>query len=140
MPQQNLDFLLVRVCRAHINTASEVFAPLKLQRSWPGVLLQLELKDGMDQTELAQRLEVSTPTMTNLLNRMETAGLVRRCKGCQDSRISNVYLSDAGRLKLDEVKAAIQQMEETTFAGFLTEEKAQMVAFLERIHTNLINK
>ncbi len=140
MKQLSLDSLLVRVCRAHFNLASEQFAPLDLQRSWPGVLLQLEDEDGMDQTELSRRLEVTTATMTNLLNRMEAADLVKRCKGCRDSRISNVFLTDAGREKLHEIKMTLQRIEEITFAGFAEEEKASLRSSLEKIHSNLLAK
>lgn len=133
-----LDFLFVRACRAHFNRASELFAPLDLQRSWPAVLQELEIEEGLDQTELARRLEVTPATMTNLLNRMEAAGMVTRSRGQRDSRISNVYLSEAGRAKLKAITQTVSQMEEMTFNGFSAAEKAQLREYLERMHKNLL--
>jgi DNA-binding MarR family transcriptional regulator len=138
MDSFSLDFFLVLVCRAHFKLASDSFSTLKLQRSWPGVLLQLEKGDGMDQTELSKNLEVTTATMTNLLNRMENAGLVKRCKDCRDSRVSNIFLTEEGRKILSEVKITISQIEQKTFNGFSAEEKAQVREYLERMHQNMI--
>jgi DNA-binding MarR family transcriptional regulator len=53
--------------------------------------------DGMSQSELAERLHVSRPTVTTMLQRMERAGTVRRVVDPQDQRVTRVHLTEAGR-------------------------------------------
>jgi DNA-binding MarR family transcriptional regulator len=56
--------------------------------------------DGLSVGELAQRLRVHQTTVSNLLNRLETAGLVRKGRSADDQRIVHVHLSAAGRRAL----------------------------------------
>ncbi|CAM5787211.1 MarR family winged helix-turn-helix transcriptional regulator [Rhizobacter fulvus] len=56
--------------------------------------------DGLSVGELAQRLRVHQTTMSNLLNRLEAAGLVRKGRSPDDQRIVQVHLAAAGRKAL----------------------------------------
>ena len=53
--------------------------------------------DGLSVGELALRLRVHQSTVSNLLNRLDAAGLVRKSRSPQDQRIVHVHLSAAGR-------------------------------------------
>ncbi len=56
--------------------------------------------DGLSVGELAQRLRVHQTTVSNLLNRLETAALVRRGRSADDQRIVHIHLTAAGRKAL----------------------------------------
>ncbi|HEY9238587.1 MAG TPA: MarR family transcriptional regulator [Burkholderiaceae bacterium] len=56
--------------------------------------------DGLSVGELAQRLRVHQTTMSNLLNRLEAAGLVRKGRSPDDQRVVHVHLAAAGRRML----------------------------------------
>jgi DNA-binding MarR family transcriptional regulator len=51
--------------------------------------------------ELAAREQVSPPTVTRVVGKLEDAGLVRRRQDPSDGRVSRVELSPAGRRQLD---------------------------------------
>jgi DNA-binding MarR family transcriptional regulator len=129
--------LLFLVSRAHHNLASQVFMQIGLHRGQPPVLFELGHQDGITQSELADKLEITRATMTNLLNRMESSGLITRSQDQSDSRYSRIYLTDHGRSTLNKARDLAGKMDATAFAGFSLEEQTKMKSFLDRIHQNL---
>jgi MarR family transcriptional regulator, organic hydroperoxide resistance regulator len=63
-------------------------------------LHEIAQADGLRVGELAARLRVHQTTASNLLNRLEAAGLVRKGRSPDDQRIVHIHLSAAGRRAL----------------------------------------
>src|SRR6476646_3574738 len=53
--------------------------------------------DGLEHRELAHRLAIASPTLTNILDRMERDGHVRRSADGQDARVKRVHLGERAR-------------------------------------------
>jgi len=140
LSEKKLGRLLFLVSRAHHNQASQVFEQLGLYRGQPPVLFELGHQDGTPQVELAEKLELTPATLTNILHRMEASGLVIREPDPADKRISRVFLTPKGRDRLSRSREAADQIDRISFAGFSPEEQALMNEFLERVHTNLTSK
>ncbi|NMC84532.1 MAG: MarR family transcriptional regulator [Anaerolineaceae bacterium] len=136
---RDLGDLLFLVSKAHHKKARQTFDEIGLFRGQPPVLFEVAAHEGMTQNELAARLEVTPATMTNLLRRIEEAGLISRCRDEQDQRSSRVHLTDLGREKLAQSESLLDRMDETAFAGFSESEQDTFYRFLERVHTNLVN-
>jgi MarR family transcriptional regulator, organic hydroperoxide resistance regulator len=135
--EKDLGYLLFLVSRGHHNLANRIFQEIGLYRGQPPVLFELGKHDGITQSELAETIEVTQATLTNILNRMEASGLVTRQRDSEDARCSRIHLTEEGREKL---KQAIHQTlvkEEIAFEGFTQEEKVQLNDYFKRIHTNL---
>ena len=107
-----------------------MFGEIGLFRGQPQVLFNLGDREGVTQTELAEKL-------TNLLTRMEHSGLIERRTDALDSRCSRIFLTDAGRIKLAQAVEQTQKMDAAAFAGFNVEELTLLHQYLERIHQNL---
>jgi len=131
------EFLLFLVSRAHHNLANKVFGEIGLCRGQPAVLKKLGRKDGITQTELAEKLEITQATLTRLLTRVETSGLIERQRDSKDSRCSRIFLTKNGKNKLVEIVQMINKIDRIAFAGFSEEEKTELNGFLVRIHKNL---
>ena len=74
------------------------------------VLLVLWEQDGLQVSELGERLTLDSGTLTPLLKRLEAAGFVTRRRDAQDERKVQIELTDAGRAlreKAAEVPAAL---------------------------------
>jgi len=56
--------------------------------------------DGLSVGELALRLRVHQTTVSNLLNRLEAAALVRKGRSASDQRIVHIHLTAVGRKAL----------------------------------------
>jgi DNA-binding MarR family transcriptional regulator len=83
--------------------------------------------------QLAERADLSTGAMTNRLDRLESAGLVRRLRDPDDRRGVQVELTDAGR-KLGEDSVSAQAAKEAVVVAALNErEKRELNALLRRL-------
>lgn len=83
--------------------------------------------------ELARAEELSTGAMTNRLDRLESAGLVRRLPDPNDRRSIQVELTDKGR-ETWEKAVAEQAGKEAEFASALSErEKEQLTKLLRKL-------
>lgn len=58
----------------------------------------------LGQTDLAQRMNLTTSTVTGLLDRLERRGLTQRVPDPHDRRRSTVHLSERGHGELNEVR------------------------------------
>jgi DNA-binding MarR family transcriptional regulator len=71
----------------------------ELGLTYPQYLLMLVLweRDGLMVSELGRRLYLDSGTLTPLLKRLETTGLVSRVRDVEDERRVHVHLTAAGR-------------------------------------------
>ena len=66
--------------------------------------------DGITQRDLAERLNVTRPTVTVMLQKMEKAGLVERRSDDADQRYTRIYLTKAGGQLHEEMHRQLDQM------------------------------
>ena|SRR6185312_6032591 len=79
----------------------------ELSRTEAGVLSTLV--DGPRRiSELAATEALAQPTVTQLVDKLETRGLVTRGSAAEDRRVVMVAISDLGREQLEEVRAVIR--------------------------------
>jgi DNA-binding MarR family transcriptional regulator len=104
------------------------------------VLSHLWGQDGLTPSELADRLGVEPPTITNMLSRMEKAGFLERCRDPRDARCTRVYLTDKGRELRNPVESRWEAVQKKTLAGITAEEEALLRGLLGRIQDNLIRE
>ena len=90
--------------RVVVRLASAHSAGLERSTGLPGAQLwalhEVAVEDGLRVGDLAQRLRVHQTTVSNLLNRLEGRGLVKKGRSAEDGRIVLVYLTAAGRRAL----------------------------------------
>ncbi len=134
---ETIGYLLARVCKAHRGTVGDALAEVGLHVGQEMVLLHLWQRDGLNPSELAGALGVEPPTVTNMLSRMERAGLLERCRDPRDARCTRVYLTEKGRELREPVERRWEVVEERAFAGVTTEEEALLRDLLARLHDNL---
>ena len=80
---------------------TKLYKPLldELGLTYPQYLVMLVLweGDGLMVSELGQRLSLDSGTLTPLLKRLESAGLVSRLRNAADERRVHIHLTAAGR-------------------------------------------
>jgi DNA-binding MarR family transcriptional regulator len=82
---------------------------------------------------LAQWADLSSGAMTNRIDRLEVAGLVRRMPDPDDRRGVMVELTDAGRRAWEQSVSAQAEKESLVAAALSVEEKQQLNALLRRL-------
>jgi DNA-binding MarR family transcriptional regulator len=94
------------------------------------LLAQVGNAEGRTQAELAKALLVTKGNITQLLDRMECAGLiVRRPEG----RANRLYLTAAGRALYDRTVPCVEALIAERFGALSPEEQAHLLALLRRI-------
>ena len=80
---------------------TKLYKPLldELGLTYPQYLVMLVLweGDGLMVSELGQRLYLDSGTLTPLLKRLESAGLVSRMRAAEDERRVHIHLTAVGR-------------------------------------------
>lgn len=94
------------------------------------LLLELEKMDGVSQGELAEAMGIRSPSLTELVDKMEEAGLVERARKASDARISELHLTAKGKKAVEEAKKHHAEMHEKVFAHLSPEECSQLAVLL----------
>jgi DNA-binding MarR family transcriptional regulator len=101
-------------------------------------LLALILEnDGISQRDLAQRLDMRPSSVTEMIVKMESEGLVTRRQDENDQRVMRVYLTEEGKNYACNIDKDINSFMDSIF-GVLTEtEREQMFTITEKLCKNL---
>lgn len=104
MPQESLAFLLgdvSRLVRRRFDARARAFGVSRAQ--W-GVLFGLSRNEGINQTGLADYLEVETITLCRMVDRLAEAGLVERRPDPADRRAWRLHLTAAAHPLLEQLR------------------------------------
>ena len=87
--------------------------------------------------DMEEHLQLTHPTISGLLARMEKKGFVSLQPDPQDRRRKLVYLSPKGEQCIETMSATIRKGEEQLVTDFSPEEKQQFRGYLERALHNV---
>jgi DNA-binding MarR family transcriptional regulator len=129
-----LCFALYSAQRALTRAYAPLLAPLGVTYPQYLVLLALWERDGRAVSELGERLDLDTGTLTPLLKRLERDNLVERRRDAIDQRVVRIVLTRAGR----QLEAKARDVPERILeqAGFDIRKPRSMVA-LARLRGDL---
>ncbi len=120
-----------------MNRARSMYQEFDLNRSQASVLFSLHQKKSMSQKELAAQLNMTPPSITSTIQKMERSGYISRKPDQSDQRIMRLELTGKGESCIQTVKMIADQMEEMLFRGMSAEEKILFRRFLMQINDNL---
>lgn len=123
-----------------MNRAQEMYQEFDLNKSQAGVLFTLHRSDSMSQKELAARLNVTPPSITASIQKMERDGYLTRHPDPKDQRVMRLSLTEKGKSCIQGVWTVAQQMEELMFCNMTGEEVAILKRLLLQISDNLDRK
>ena len=96
-------------------------------------LLMLEETPGMSVADVARKVSTARQSATEMLTGLERAGLVERRPHPGDRRSQQIFLTDAGRDRLDAAVPTVKAVEARLAAGFTAGELAVVRSWLERM-------
>ena len=120
-----------------------VFARFGLQHGEFDVLATLRRSGSpyaLTPTALYEATMVSSGAMTNRLDRLERAGLIRRDPHPGDRRGVIVRLTEKGRALIDEALTAHVENEHAILAGLTAEERDALAGLLQKLIASLDSK
>ncbi len=94
------------------------------------VLAQVGAHEGITQQALAKRLLVTQGNITQLLDKLERRGLIRRCP---DGRLKRLTLTEEGWRLRERVVPGQEQFQAEQFAALTPEEQRLLLALLRKL-------
>jgi DNA-binding MarR family transcriptional regulator len=106
------------------------------QAQWRA-LSRLSRQEGINQTTLADLLEIQPITLTRLLDRMEAHGWIERRPDPSDRRAVRLHLTPRAQPLLAELQEVGNEIVDIALRGIEPAERRALVEALERMKTNL---
>ncbi|MGH9128643.1 MAG: MarR family winged helix-turn-helix transcriptional regulator [Acidimicrobiales bacterium] len=99
------------------------------------VLLHFSRRGSLPLGKMGERLQVHPTSVTNLVDRLERQGLVRRMRHPTDRRTTLAEITDAGRVLVEEATAAVVS---TGFAleGLSSDDLTALTAVLRQVRVH----
>jgi DNA-binding MarR family transcriptional regulator len=108
-------FQLAKLSQLATRTWGQSVSDLDITATQAMVIRFLYDEDGVTSIELGKKTELDSSTMTGILDRLETAGLIARKDNLDDRRSIRIFLTDKGKITGKEVAERM----ETANADFL---------------------
>ena len=129
--------LVAQVCQAFRSLSDTLIDQIGMHRAQATVLCRLYEQDGMTQSEIGEQLLVQGATVTNMLQRMEEAGLVTRRRDPEDNRLVRVYLTESGREEERAITNQFLKLESMVFNGISAEHRTLFRRVLNQMLRNM---
>ncbi len=100
------------------------------------VLNALYQYNGASQFEIAQKIHKDQPTLTRIVDLLETKEYVRRVPNTEDRRKMNVSLTQLGRQKINEVKPLIEEYRSIGWKNLDDQDFENLIRILNTIYQN----
>jgi DNA-binding MarR family transcriptional regulator len=104
-----------------------------------GCLHVLSHNDGLSQSELADKLHVSRPTVTTMLQKMEASGVVERLPDEHDQRLVRIYLTQAGRVLVTRMESVFAQLIRAGVGPMTETDRSELRRLLGLLSHNFTN-
>ncbi|MDS7596657.1 MarR family transcriptional regulator [Agrobacterium tumefaciens] len=102
-------------------------------------LFALSRRGPLTQTELAEEMEIETPTLVRVLDGMEKQNLIERRSDANDRRAKRIYMTPDGEKTSDEVQNLARGLRAEIAADISTEDLRMALNVMRRLSANLQN-
>jgi MarR family transcriptional regulator for hemolysin len=123
-----------RLLRTYADQKARLFGMTRAQ--W-AVLLRLERREGLKQSDLAEALDLQPITLTRLVDRLCDNGLIERRADPNDRRAKRLYLTAAARPLIDRIADRIEELSQAVLDGIEPAEIDRMLSKLGLARENL---
>ncbi len=130
-------FCLKRAYLAMRKSMDDALKPIGLTSAQFDVLQQLLHEDGLEHRVLQERLAISSPTLTNIVDVMVERGLVERRTSADDARVKLLFITPKAHELDEQLRQAGEAFVARMFHGFSPHERGLFLAWIERLTANL---
>lgn len=138
-PTRNFGFLLHEVARLLRRNFDRRVSGLGLTQAQWRTMAYLARHEGINQTSLAELLEIKPITLARLLDRLEEAGWVERRSDPADRRVFRLYLTESAQPMLVEMEAIAAKARKDALAGLNRDQQHQVIDLLSTLKKNLVD-
>ena len=117
--------------------AKSKYEEFDLNRSQASILFTLHQRSSMSQKDLAESLNMTPPSITSAIRKMEKDGYISRKQDESDQRVMRLALTEKGESCIQNVKKVAEEMRELIFRGMSPEEIILFRRLFIQINDNL---
>ena len=132
-PNDSIGYMMRRIIALLAQGIERELEPSGLTNAQWVPLFKLYLGCASTAAELARQCDLDAGSMTRLLDRLEAKALCRRIRSCDDRRVVNLELTDAGRAAAQEIPGVLCGVQNALLAGFSNEEWKNLQGYLRRM-------
>ena len=103
------------------------------------VFRKLSRRDGINQRELADELELETPTLVRILDAMEAQNFIERRAAVSDRRAKQIFMTESGKVVAAEVEALATGVRADILEGIPDEDVGMALKVIRAMTANLQN-
>jgi len=137
--EPNLAFLcndIARLSRKRFDEAARELKVIGTGAQWR-VLLILKRYPGINQGQLAERLDVEPITACRMVDRLEQAGLIERRRDPDDRRAWRLFMTDAALPVIQEMRKIGQRIRAASLSRISEEDAERLLGLLEIVRETL---
>lgn len=136
-PERSFGFLLHDIARLLRKRFDQRARVLGLSRAQWQVLVHLSRHEGINQSGLAEILEIENITLGRLIDRMEEAGWVERRADRTDRRARLLYTTEKVAPVMERMRALAEETRNEALAGLADAEREALIERLIQVRANL---
>lgn len=131
--KETLNFHLSQIASFQRNSFEKFMSQIGVHSGQVFVLMSLWENDGQSQAELVRNLQVTPPTVYNMVVRMADSGFVELRKCETDSRLIRVFLTEKGAALKAPVEEQWKKLEDFLFSDLTEPEKMMFLMLLQKV-------
>ena len=135
--RRHIGFLLKQANLLHQMQLNQIFKEFDLTASQTFSLVYLfgakRAQKEVNQKDIEREMDVSNPTVTGILNRLEHKGLIERVECPSDARVRNIVVTEKA-LEIDkQLQIKFREAEEELIASLSEKEADELQRLLKKI-------
>jgi MarR family transcriptional regulator, organic hydroperoxide resistance regulator len=129
--------MLTLAARRQRARTAAMLAELSLFPGQDQVLQSLSLHDGLTMGAIAEQLSIKPPTASKMIARMTAQGLLERKSKEDDARLVAVFITEAGRARIEPLRKIAKRVEKEALAGLDDKDVRRLRRLLKKVSKNL---
>lgn len=135
--QNSISNLLVQICKLRRNKSNILLTEAGIYGGQDILLYYLSIEDGQTVSSLVEKMCIQQATISTMLDRMQTSGMIRKEKDHSDKRTSRVFITEQGKDAYKKIAKIWNTMEEILIKGLDTKQQEMLNSLLKAVLKNL---
>lgn len=136
-PDRSFGFLIHDIARLLRKKFDQRARALGLSRSQWQVLVHLSRHEGINQSGLAEILEIENITLGRLIDRMEEAGWVERRADRNDRRARLLYMTEKVAPVMEQMRGLAEETRNEALDGLASADREALIDALTQVRANI---
>lgn len=136
-PGAKLHWKMRNIEHSRMMIINNMFSEHDICYTHPRILGEIKHHGSVTQTEIAQRMNISTAAMSSTIKVLQKQGLVKKDTDSNDLRYNKISLTEKGKDLHEKTLSDMLKTDAFMLDGFSDEEKELLLSMLDKVQLNL---